>query len=210
MRSPRTTERYRPTIHLGILGGKGHGKSRLAVALARTCAELYPQPPPPTYEALTRGGCPSSATYTASCRIERLSLETPQHHLNLLAYPGDVSCAPEYFSSCSTLDAALLVVDATHGPTPETRHDAHALWAMQVRRVFVWLSAVDAVDDPEIVDAVEAETLELLASAGVPSSGAIRAIGWEPHGARGSFEQLSDLLGRIERSVAAYRGGGLP
>ena len=60
------------------------------------------------------------------------------------------------------MDGAILVVSAADGPMPQTRE--HILLARQVGvpAVIVFLNKVDQVDDPELVDLVEAEVRELL------------------------------------------------
>lgn len=60
------------------------------------------------------------------------------------------------------MDGAILVVAATDGPMPQTRE--HILLARQVGvpAIVVFLNKVDMVDDPELVDLVEAEIRELL------------------------------------------------
>ena len=60
------------------------------------------------------------------------------------------------------MDGAILVVAATDGPMPQTRE--HILLARQVGvpAIVVFLSKVDQVDDPELIDLVESEVRELL------------------------------------------------
>jgi len=60
------------------------------------------------------------------------------------------------------MDGAVLVVAATDGPMPQTRE--HILLARQVGvpSIVVFLNKCDMVDDPELIDLVEAEVRELL------------------------------------------------
>jgi elongation factor Tu len=60
------------------------------------------------------------------------------------------------------MDGAVLVVSAIDGAMPQTRE--HILLARQVGvpRIIVFLNKTDQVDDPELVDLVEAEIRELL------------------------------------------------
>jgi elongation factor Tu len=60
------------------------------------------------------------------------------------------------------MDGAIIVVAATDGVMPQTRE--HILLARQVGvpKIIVFLNKVDMVDDPELVDLVEAEVRELL------------------------------------------------
>jgi len=54
------------------------------------------------------------------------------------------------------MDGAILVVAATDGPMPQTQE--HILLARQVGvpEIVVFINKVDQVDDPELVDLVEA------------------------------------------------------
>jgi elongation factor Tu len=60
------------------------------------------------------------------------------------------------------MDGAILVVDASEGPMPQTRE--HILLARQVGvpAIVVYLNKVDLVDDKELLDLVEMEVRDLL------------------------------------------------
>jgi elongation factor Tu len=65
-------------------------------------------------------------------------------------------------TGAAQMDGAILVVSAPDGPMPQTRE--HILLARQVGvpAIIVFLNKIDQVDDPELVDLVEAEIRELL------------------------------------------------
>jgi elongation factor Tu len=64
------------------------------------------------------------------------------------------------------MDGAIIVVAATDGSMPQTRE--HLLLARQVgiKDIVVFVNKVDAVDDKEMLDLVEMEMRELLATYG--------------------------------------------
>ncbi|MBU1091562.1 elongation factor Tu, partial [Patescibacteria group bacterium] len=64
------------------------------------------------------------------------------------------------------MDGAILVVAATDGAMPQTRE--HILLAKQVGvpKIIVFLNKIDQVDDPELIELVEAEMRELLTKYG--------------------------------------------
>jgi elongation factor Tu len=66
------------------------------------------------------------------------------------------------------MDGAILVVAATDGAMPQTRE--HILLARQVNvgKIVVFINKIDDVDDPEIIDLVEAEVRDLLTKYGFP------------------------------------------
>jgi elongation factor Tu len=65
-------------------------------------------------------------------------------------------------TGAAQMDGAVLVVDASEGPMPQTRE--HVLLARQVGvpAIVVFLNKVDLVDDPELLDLVEMELRDLL------------------------------------------------
>jgi elongation factor Tu len=66
------------------------------------------------------------------------------------------------------MDGAILVVSAADGPMPQTRE--HILLARQVGvpYIVVFLNKCDMVDDPELIDLVEAEVRDLLSKYNFP------------------------------------------
>jgi elongation factor Tu len=67
-------------------------------------------------------------------------------------------------TGAAQMDGAIVVVAATDGPMPQTRE--HILLARQVGvpRLVVFMNKVDLVDDVELLDLVEMEVQELLAT----------------------------------------------
>ena len=76
--------------------------------------------------------------------------------------PGHADYIKNMITGAAQMDGAILVVAATDGPMPQTRE--HILLANQVGvpAIVVFLNKVDMVDDPELIDLVEAEVRELL------------------------------------------------
>jgi elongation factor Tu len=67
-------------------------------------------------------------------------------------------------TGAAQMDGAVLVVSAADGPMPQTRE--HVLLARQVNvpYIVVYMSKVDMVDDPELLELVELEVRDLLSS----------------------------------------------
>jgi elongation factor Tu len=65
-------------------------------------------------------------------------------------------------TGAAQMDGAILVVSAADGPMPQTRE--HILLARQVGvpHIVVYLNKCDMVDDPELIELVEAEVRDLL------------------------------------------------
>jgi elongation factor Tu len=71
-------------------------------------------------------------------------------------------------TGAAQMDGAILVVSAADGPMPQTRE--HILLAHQVGvpNIIVFLNKTDMVDDPELIELVEAEVRELLSKYSFP------------------------------------------
>jgi elongation factor Tu len=69
-------------------------------------------------------------------------------------------------TGAAQMDGAILVVASTDGPMPQTHE--HILLAKQVGvpKIVVFMNKVDQVDDPEMLDLVEAEIRDLLSKHG--------------------------------------------
>jgi len=98
-----------------------------------------------------------STIATAHCEYE-----SEKRHYAHVDCPGHADYIKNMITGAAQMDGAILVVSATDGPMPQTRE--HILLARQVGvpAIVVFLNKVDMVDDPELVDLVEAEVRELL------------------------------------------------
>src|SRR5208283_5001971 len=76
--------------------------------------------------------------------------------------PGHADFIKNMITGAAQMDGAILVVDASEGPMPQTKE--HVLLARQVSvpAVVVFLNKVDLVDDKELLDLVEMEVRDLL------------------------------------------------
>ena len=96
--------------------------------------------------------------------MRRLTVEyeSEKRHYAHVDCPGHADYIKNMITGAAQMDGAILVVSATDGPMPQTRE--HILLARQVGvpAIVVFLNKVDMVDDPELIDLVEAEVRELL------------------------------------------------
>src|SRR5208283_2854351 len=76
--------------------------------------------------------------------------------------PGHADFIKNMITGAAQMDGAILVVDASEGPMPQTKE--HVLLARQVSvpAIVVYLNKVDLVDDKELLDLVEMEIRDLL------------------------------------------------
>jgi len=118
--------------------------------------------------------------------IAHVEYETEKRHYAHVDCPGHADYIKNMITGAAQMDGAVLVVSAADGPMPQTRE--HILLARQVGvpRVVVYMSKVDMVDDPELLDLVELEVRELLTKYEFPGDeipvirgSALAAMNWD-------------------------------
>ncbi|HBO16968.1 MAG: Elongation factor Tu [Candidatus Moranbacteria bacterium GW2011_GWE2_35_2-] len=152
-------KRDKTHVNVGTIGHVDHGKTTLTAAIlhvlslkgmakARKVDEIDNAP-----EERERG----ITIATAHCEYE-----SDKRHYAHVDCPGHADYIKNMITGAAQMDGAVLVVSATDGPMPQTRE--HILLARQVGvpAIVVFINKVDMVDDPELIDLVEAEVRELL------------------------------------------------
>ncbi len=158
-------ERKKPHLNIGTIGHVDHGKTTLTSAITRVLsqsglAQFLP------YEAIDKA--PEEKTRGLTINISHVEYETEKRHYAHIDCPGHADYVKNMITGAAQMDGAILVVAATDGAMPQTRE--HILLARQVNvgKIVVFINKIDDVDDPEIVDLVEAEVRDLLTKYGYP------------------------------------------
>jgi elongation factor Tu len=151
--------RSKPHVNVGTIGHVDHGKTTLTAAIlhglslkglakVKNVDEIDNAP-----EERERG----ITIATSHCEYE-----SETRHYAHVDCPGHADYIKNMITGAAQMDGAILVVSATDGPMPQTRE--HILLAKQVGvpSIVVFINKVDMVDDPELIDLVEAEIRELL------------------------------------------------
>jgi elongation factor Tu len=88
--------------------------------------------------------------------------QSDKRHYAHIDCPGHADFIKNMITGAAQMDGAILVVDASEGPMPQTKE--HVLLARQVGvpAIVVYLNKVDLVDDKELLDLVEMEVRDLL------------------------------------------------
>ena len=156
-------ERTKPHLNVGTIGHVDHGKTTLTAAILHTL-NLFKDD---GYSARVEGvdqidNAPEEKARGITIALHHSEYETPKRHYAHVDAPGHQDYIKNMITGAAQMDGAVLVVAATDGPMPQTRE--HILLARQVGvpYVMVFLNKVDQVDDPEMLDLVEAEIRELL------------------------------------------------
>ena len=154
-------ERTKPHLNVGTIGHVDHGKTTLTAAIT---AVLSKQPgnqtKPLKFEDIDNA--PEERERGVTINITHVEYETEKRHYAHIDAPGHADYIKNMITGAAQMDGAILVISAPDGPMPQTRE--HVILARQVNvpAIVVALNKVDAVDDPEIIELVEADVRDLL------------------------------------------------
>jgi elongation factor Tu len=192
-------QRTKPHVNVGTIGHIDHGKSTLTAALVHTQAGKG-LATPISYADITKGGTVRDETKTVTIAVSHVEYQSDKRHYAHIDCPGHADFVKNMITGAAQMDGAILVVDASEGPMPQTRE--HILLARQVGvpAVVVFLNKVDLVDDPELLDLVEMEVRDLLNKYQFPGDktpvirgSAKKAMANDPEGQK-AIQQLLDAV----------------
>jgi len=153
-------ERTKPHVNVGTIGHVDHGKTTLTAAILKQLGLKG-------FSAQKKGvneidNAPEERERGITIALAHVEYETEKRHYAHIDCPGHADYIKNMITGSAQMDGAILVVSAADGPMPQTRE--HILLARQVGvpAIIVFLNKVDQVDDPELIDLVEAEVRELL------------------------------------------------
>jgi elongation factor Tu len=160
-------QRTKPHVNIGTIGHIDHGKSTLTAAIVEVQASKG-LATPISYADITKGGTVRDETKTVTIAISHVEYQSNARHYAHVDCPGHADYIKNMITGAAQMDGAILVVDASEGPMPQTRE--HILLARQVGvpAIVVYLNKVDLVDDPELIELVEMELRDLLTKYGFP------------------------------------------
>ena len=153
--------REKPHVNIGTVGHVDHGKTTLTAAILEVqakdgLAEIK------SYADIAKGGTVRDDTKTVTIAVAHVEYESETRHYAHVDCPGHADYVKNMITGAAQMDGAVLVVDASSGPMPQTKE--HVLLAKQVGvpSIVVCLNKADLVDDDELLDLVEMEVRELL------------------------------------------------
>ena len=153
-------ERTKPHLNVGTIGHVDHGKTTLTAALTKVLNLAGYNARVETVDQIDNA--PEEKARGITIALHHAEYETAKRHYAHIDAPGHADYIKNMITGAAQMDGAILVVSAVDGPMPQTRE--HILLARQVGvpAIVVFLNKVDAVEDTELVDLVEAEVRELL------------------------------------------------
>jgi elongation factor Tu len=158
-------QRTKPHVNIGTIGHVDHGKTSLTAAITKVLAEKG-QAKFRDYGSIDN--TPEEKARGITINASHVEYETDKRHYAHVDCPGHADYVKNMITGAAQMDGAILVVAATDGAMPQTRE--HILLAHQVGvpAIVVFLNKMDMIGkgDEELVDLVEMELHELLASKG--------------------------------------------
>jgi elongation factor Tu len=192
-------QRTKPHVNVGTIGHIDHGKSTLTAAIVQTQSKKG-LATPISYADITKGGTVRDETKTVTIAVSHVEYQSDKRHYAHIDCPGHADFIKNMITGAAQMDGAILVVDASEGPMPQTKE--HVLLARQVGvpAIVVYLNKVDLVDDPELLDLVEMEVRDLLTKYEFPGEKAAvirgsskKAMAGDPDGEK-SIQQLMEAI----------------
>jgi len=154
-------ERTKPHVNIGTIGHVDHGKTTLTAAITKVLSTTGGA----TFMAFDAiDNAPEERERGITIATAHVEYETANRHYAHVDCPGHADYVKNMITGAAQMDGAILVVSAADGPMPQTRE--HILLARQVGvpAMVVFLNKADMVDDEELMELVELEIRELLAS----------------------------------------------
>ena len=195
-------ERTKPHVNIGTIGHVDHGKTTLTAAITKALAEKYPDLNASfAFDEIDKA--PEEKARGITINISHVEYQTEKRHYAHVDAPGHADYIKNMITGAAQMDGAILVVAATDGPMPQTRE--HVLLARQVGvpYIVVALNKCDMVDDEEILELVEMEVRELLASQEYDEDAPIvRVSAYQAlQGDEKWMESIIELMDAVDESV---------
>ena len=158
-------ERTKPHVNIGTIGHVDHGKTTLSAAISKVLYDRFPEINQKR-DFDTIDNAPEEKQRGITINVSHIEYETDKRHYAHVDAPGHADYVKNMITGAAQMDGAILVVAATDGPMAQTRE--HVLLAKQVGVPYLLaaLNKSDMVDDEEILELVEMEVREMLASQG--------------------------------------------
>ena len=159
-------ERTKPHMNVGTIGHVDHGKTTLSAAITSHCAKKFGDKLL-KYDEIDNA--PEEKARGITINTRHLEYQSDKRHYAHIDCPGHADYVKNMITGAAQMDGAILVVSAPDSVMPQTRE--HILLARQVGvpKIVVFLNKVDLLDDPELLELVEAEVQEVLESYGYPA-----------------------------------------
>lgn len=157
-------------VNIGTIGHVDHGKTTLTAALSLVCAHDHGG----TAKAFEQiDNAPEERERGITINTAHVQYDSATRHYAHIDCPGHADYVKNMITGAAQMDGAVLLVDGSQGPEPQTRE--HVLLARQVgvKHLVVFVNKVD-VSNEELLELVELETAELLEANGFEGTPIVR------------------------------------
>ena len=203
MAPKETFDRSKLHVNIGTIGHVDHGKTTLTAAITAVLARKG-LAEAKAYDSIDNA--PEEKERGITINTSHVEYETEKRHYAHVDCPGHADYVKNMITGAAQMDGAILVVAATDGPMPQTRE--HILLARQVGvpAIVVFLNKCDMVDDPEMIDLVETEVLDLLESYGFKNcpiirGSALKALENTDPATNPYAQSIIDLMNAVDENI---------
>ncbi|BCR21083.1 elongation factor Tu [Borrelia miyamotoi] len=158
-------QRTKPHMNVGTIGHVDHGKTTLTAAISIYCSKVNKGAKALKYEDIDNAPEEKSRGITINAR--HIEYETESRHYAHVDCPGHADYIKNMITGAAQMDAAILLVAADSGAEPQTKEHLLLAQRMGIKKIIVFLNKLDLAD-PELVELVEVEVLELVEKYGFP------------------------------------------
>ena len=154
-----TFKRDKPHCNIGTIGHIDHGKTTLTAAITMVQGAIFGGD---VRDYSQIDNAPEEKARGITINPSHVEYETKKRHYAHVDCPGHADYIKNMITGAAQMDGAILVIAATDGVMAQTSE--HVLLARQVGvpAIVVFMNKTDMVDDPELLDLVEAEVRDLL------------------------------------------------
>ena len=154
-----TFKRDKPHCNIGTIGHIDHGKTTLTAAITMVQGAIFGGD---VRDYSQIDNAPEEKARGITINTSHVEYETKKRHYAHVDCPGHADYIKNMITGAAQMDGAILVIAATDGVMAQTSE--HVLLARQVGvpAIVVFMHKTDMVDDPELLDLVEAEVRDLL------------------------------------------------
>ncbi|QMU99249.1 elongation factor Tu [Borrelia sp. A-FGy1] len=152
-------QRTKPHMNVGTIGHVDHGKTTLTAAISIYCSKVNKDAKALKYEDIDNA--PEEKARGITINARHIEYETAIRHYAHVDCPGHADYIKNMITGAAQMDAAVLLVAADSGAEPQTKEHLLLAQRMGIKKIIVFLNKLDLAD-PELVELVEVEVLELV------------------------------------------------